>query len=751
MLSEKKKVKHMNKENYFEMDTNKLYENLITNIMSDSKSGKILLDELSKTNHYKSNYEFRATIDTAIAVLQSMSEQRENNFILCNDLIERSTALELWHLAVVNWNLLGNLYAIYHISERAFECYNSIIKIETNHKMNFMTSNAYNSIGFIFMNLNLYKEANNYYSMAINALDKTQVDYYQKLITYKSGLIMSLYTLNKKKEVRNTFQEMQKIDFNTLHNESKYYFCLAEMFYTFSTGHIHNYKEIFYKAKSYISPNDSLRILTLLDTYLEECNKLNLDYDFYLDELMLAEKMTSSKSILLNIEVYEKLRKYYKTIEDKQGIERTTRKYIEYLEKNVKNTNEQKAHSLKTIVELMRDANNTNEITSRNIELKLIADEALRNKNALQEAYRQIEMINEIGKQMTASLNLSQVVDLIYQNLNNILPIDVFLLMLVEPEKNRVRSLAYYEDNILQPELIISLNDPSSIFAGCYKINKLIFSDDVKYKEYFRERKELQDDADRQSAVFMPLNVENKTIGLCSIQYREAGVYTDKHITFLKQLLPYLSIALNNAIHSWTLEKEIQYRFSTQAKLEAANKRLEHLSSLDGLTRISSRRDFDKKVIKLLKEAKQKQIPISILMLDIDNFKLYNDTYGHLEGDEALKKVAQIFRKDMDMVNGLSARFGGEEFVGAFIGLNAKESENLANKLREDIYNLNIEHKAVPLKVLSVSIGVAFAKDLNPTQKSYIMKTADASLYQAKNKGRNKVVIKIIENTDLPN
>lgn len=733
----------MNTENYFEMDMKKLYENLITKIMSDSKSGKILLDQLSKAKHYKNNYEFRATVDTAMAVLQSMSEERENNFILCNNLIERTTALELWDLALVNWNLLGNLYAIHHISERAFECYNNIIKIETAHKINFMTSNAYNSIGFIFMNLNLYKEANNYYSMAIKALDKTQANYYQKLITYKSGLIMSLYALNKKEDVKNTFLEMQQIDFNILHNESKYYFCLAEMFYTFSIGLSCEYKNIFYKAKSYISPNDSLRIAALLNTYIEECIKINLDYTFYLEELMLAEKITHVNSIPLNIEIYEKLRKYYQTINDKAGIERTTEKYIEYLEKNVENTHKQNAHSLQTIIELMKGSD-TNEVTSRNIELKLIADEAVRNKNALQEAYQQIEMINEIGKQMTASLNLSKVVDLIYQNLNDNLPIDVFVLMLVETEKNQVRSLAYYEDNILQPELIISLNDPSSVFVDCYKINQLIFSDDIKYKEYFKERKELQDDVDRHSSIFMPMNVENKIIGLCSIQYRKAGVYTDKHIIFLKQLLPYLSIALNNAIHSWTLEKEIKFRLSTQAKLEAANKRLEHLYSLDGLTRISSRRNFDIKIIKLFKKAQTKQLPISIIMLDIDNFKLYNDTYGHLEGDEALKKVAQIFQKDMDKVHGLSARFGGEEFIGAFIGLDSKQSEAFVNTLREDIYNLRIEHKAVPLKILSVSIGIAFAEDPDSSQKSYMMKTADTSLYQAKNSGRNKVVMQMI-------
>lgn len=179
-------------------------------------------------------------------------------------------------------------------------------------------------------------------------------------------------------------------------------------------------------------------------------------------------------------------------------------------------------------------------------------------------------------------------------------------------------------------------------------------------------------------------------------------------------------------------------------ELEEANKILAKISSLDGLTQISSRRDFEERIKELMARAMEEKLSLSIFMLDIDYFKRYNDTYGHLEGDKVLKKVARSFRRHFNGKNQLSARFGGEEFIGAATGLSLEEAEELAKKICTDVEKLEIEHRAVRLGHVTVSLGVAIVKDVKPGMKSELMRLADECLYAAKAAGRNTFVLDVL-------
>lgn len=253
--------------------------------------------------------------------------------------------------------------------------------------------------------------------------------------------------------------------------------------------------------------------------------------------------------------------------------------------------------------------------------------------------------------------------------------------------------------------------------------------------------------------------MNGEVIGVCSLQSSGKNLYREEHIAFLKELLPYLSIALNNAMYSLRLQKEMETRMETQRNLEEANRKLakanqklEHLSLMDGLTQISNRRDFEHRVMELFERSFSEKLSVGIIMLDIDNFKKYNDTYGHLEGDEALKAVAHVIQRDLERVEGLSARFGGEEFIGACIGLDFKAMEELAECIRNDVVELNIEHRESALRRLTVSVGVAFAELTDSSWKSTLMRWADVCLYRAKTGGKNRVVMKLVEgDEEVPN
>lgn len=180
-------------------------------------------------------------------------------------------------------------------------------------------------------------------------------------------------------------------------------------------------------------------------------------------------------------------------------------------------------------------------------------------------------------------------------------------------------------------------------------------------------------------------------------------------------------------------------------KLRERNFRLEELSNKDGLTEISNRRNFEACILKDINKAREEGLSMAIFMFDVDNFKNYNDTYGHLEGDRILKTVALIIRDHFSFENGISARFGGEEFVAACVGKMKAELEAIGNKIREEIFSLEIENRGSELGKLSVSVGISYSKKLGEDAKYLLMREADNSLYQAKNKGKNNVVIQEID------
>lgn len=129
-------------------------------------------------------------------------------------------------------------------------------------------------------------------------------------------------------------------------------------------------------------------------------------------------------------------------------------------------------------------------------------------------------------------------------------------------------------------------------------------------------------------------------------------------------------------------------------------------------------------------------------MLDIDNFKKYNDTYGHFEGDKALKKVASVLKRNSKRANDFAFRLGGEEFAIITSNISYEKIVTYCERIRESILNLKILHKDnMDIGFISVSIGVFNLEIEDSYNCDEIYKFADIALYEAKNLGRNKVVI----------
>ncbi|MCU4674520.1 diguanylate cyclase [Catenovulum sp. 2E275] len=199
------------------------------------------------------------------------------------------------------------------------------------------------------------------------------------------------------------------------------------------------------------------------------------------------------------------------------------------------------------------------------------------------------------------------------------------------------------------------------------------------------------------------------------------------------------------AIDTQNLDKGIVLTIVDITKRRNAELLLAREARIDGLTGIGNRRAFDEAIVLACRRAQREQVEITLAMIDVDLFKKFNDTYGHVIGDEALIKVAKQLEKVTRRPYELAARYGGEEFALIFHG--SSDIEAILNKVLDNVYGLKIENRASEHQFLSISIGAVTIKSPKhqkiPTQ--WLVKQADKMLYQAKRQGRNQIQYQYLE------
>lgn len=173
--------------------------------------------------------------------------------------------------------------------------------------------------------------------------------------------------------------------------------------------------------------------------------------------------------------------------------------------------------------------------------------------------------------------------------------------------------------------------------------------------------------------------------------------------------------------------------------INTQNQRLETLSLTDSLTNIANRRAFDRRLFYELSNDRTLQIDLSVVLIDVDFFKQYNDTYGHVSGDEALQKIAMMLSHTIQSSTNLIARYGGEEFVAILPNKTAKESNLVAQNIMQAIRLANIKHSMSEISDrITISIGIVTRAKGEVSDIDTLMKKADMALYYSKNQGRNQ-------------
>jgi diguanylate cyclase (GGDEF)-like protein len=228
----------------------------------------------------------------------------------------------------------------------------------------------------------------------------------------------------------------------------------------------------------------------------------------------------------------------------------------------------------------------------------------------------------------------------------------------------------------------------------------------------FRNFGSLMPVEDIRSLICSPLKFKEGTIGVLNIVNRRNGTAFNEN-----------DLSLLNLIAS-------------QAAVTIENNKLYELSITDGMTRLFVHRYFQARLAEELLRARRYGLTLSLIMMDIDNFKKFNDTYGHQVGDQVIQKVAQSIKDTVRTGIDIPCRYGGEEMAVVLPETRADEALQTAERLRERIASLAISHPSGDLRI-TVSIGVA-SYPLHGHDKETIIKVADRALYHSKGNGKNR-------------
>ncbi|MBF2097719.1 MAG: diguanylate cyclase [Gloeomargaritaceae cyanobacterium C42_A2020_066] len=231
------------------------------------------------------------------------------------------------------------------------------------------------------------------------------------------------------------------------------------------------------------------------------------------------------------------------------------------------------------------------------------------------------------------------------------------------------------------------------------------------------------------AGVAVPIIPNDRVWGLlCVHQYSAPRTWSAADVGILQQVTLQLAGGLQQA--------------QIYAQLETANAELLRLVAVDGLTQVANRRRFDEYLHQEWRRAGRTEEALSLILADIDWFKHYNDTYGHIAGDDCLRRVAQAIQRAVKRPADLVARYGGEEFAVILPQTGLVGAMTVAEQIRQAIAALELPHAGAPqTTIVSLSLGVASLHPAPGVQMADLVKRADQALYQAKQEGRNRVAV----------
>lgn len=305
---------------------------------------------------------------------------------------------------------------------------------------------------------------------------------------------------------------------------------------------------------------------------------------------------------------------------------------------------------------------------------------------------------------------------------------------------------------------------PLMVVYGVIRLQETVVLDDAHQVGQFTRDPYIQDNAVR-SVLCNPMQFKGQMKGVVYLENNlTAGVFTRDRLDLINLLMTQAAISIENAqlyeqvegysqtleaqveartqelaTKNQQLEAEIQRRQAIEMALQEANQALHRLATLDGLTQVANRRSFDTHLATMWQHCQAHHLPLTLILLDVDYFKNYNDHYGHQAGDRALQAVAQTLKQVIQQPDALVARYGGEEFAVILPATDQPAAVAIAQQIQAQIQALTIPHtKSLVSDRLTSSLGLCtITPTLNSGLSQFVART-DAALYQAKAAGRDR-------------
>ena len=603
---------------------------------------------------------------------------------------------------------LGNVYITMELIDQAISHYHNALNLARDHGYGELESKILNNIGTMHEDLKNYGMALDYYEQCLKKSIEIDDQYAIAIANVNMG--NTNYSLDKLDEAKDYL--IQAIHYGV---ENRKTLLLAHSYH--SMGRIYQKLKDYKQSIKYLmlgvdEATDCKDFVILFRIYLELAmsydlnNEYNNAVEYYLKALNLSGVIGMDE---LMPRLYEQMANFY---DKHKKLELAFQYYREF-------------YKASKIVEENRRRERINSIEYQSKLSESLEETKIYRQlsNELRKSYQQMHVLSNIGQAMTSTHVLGDIFEQLYENVNLLMTAESIGVGLFDPKENALRFDLFIEKGKLLDSFSLSLENNKSYHVWSFLNKQTIKINDIEkeYKKYIKGLSATRGDL-MHSAMYAPLMSEGEVIGVFSIQAKQKNAYTDTHKDLLQTLASYLAIAIKNAIKT--------------KELAVLNDKFKGLSEQDGLTAIPNRRLFDVMFDRLWNEAIDNKLPLSLLMIDVDDFKKFNDNYGHLTGDDVVKKVACLLSTELRNESDFVARYGGDEFVMLLPNCDIEEADRFAFKVKEAVEHLN-EELNNKLK-LSISIGVSSTLPNATKTKDRFLSIADTQLYISKANGKNR-------------
>jgi diguanylate cyclase (GGDEF)-like protein len=606
---------------------------------------------------------------------------------------------------------LGNVHIHLEMFDQSLIYYNQALEIGTKYGYDELISKVLNNLGAIYEELKDIEEALKYYHKSLDKTTEINDAYGQAIANLNIGNM--LFQLGDIKGARTYL----KAAVNHAEDENKT-LLLAHAHYTY--GQIYQSQKDYEKSVELLllgvekaTASKDLYILfriylSLAKSYqlMKQCDRAETVYKQAID-VAKNLKMDELKS-----NVYAQMARFY---ENNKLLDEALKYYQKYYTTN-KSVKEKRINERKKIIAYQSKLSAS--IQETNIYRELTQE--------LETNYRSMQILSEIGQTMTSTHEIDRIFNKLYDNINLLMTAETLTVALFDPKAQVLRVDLSIERGQYLDSNLLALDNKKSMMVWSFKNKQMVQLNDIEkdYKKYVEGVNTSRGDL-MQSAMFAPLMVEGETIGVFSVQAPFKHAYTNNHKVLLQTLGSYLAISIKNATKTKELDK--------------LNSMLKTKSEHDGLTGIPNRRLFDERFNEYWIQSIDSHENLGVMIIDIDDFKAFNDHYGHLVGDEVVKSVAQLLEEekhDGDFV----ARYGGDEFTAIIQNATKEKIISYDKRVRKALHSIN--DKLGIKREVTVSIGAAFKSTTKHSDKSRLVYLADNQLYESKAKGKNTLSIK---------